>query len=239
MLNDRFLNWAIFFLIALILFFSSALITTRLILKGEIVTVPDLKGKTPEQARFEVSLRLLSLIVQATEYHDEIEKGRIISQDPPAGSKIRSNRSVRVVLSAGSELVDIPDLTNKSLEKAIQMLAASGLTRGLMAQIHTSLYPAGRVIAQKPKPEVGRVKRMMPVNLLISQGEREEKYIMPDLIGRKGEVVIAQLKSLGFNVANIRSSYYPGLQSGIIIKQSPPHGYPVQKRNLISLEVSR
>lgn len=239
MLSDRLFKWAIIFLLASILFFSSALVTTRLILKGEIVTVPDLRGKSPDEARFEVSQRLLSLIVQATEYHDEIEKGRIIRQDPPPGSKIRTNRTVRVVLSAGSELVDIPDLTNKSLENAIQMLAASGLTRGLIAQIHTPQYPAGRVIAQKPKPEVGRVKRMTPVNLLISQGEREEKYIMPDLIGKKADVVIPQLKSLGFNVANIRSSYYPGLSSGIIIKQSPPHGYSVQKRNLISLEVSR
>lgn len=239
MLKDRFFKWVIILLVASILFFFSALLTTRLILKGEIVTVPDLRGKTPEEARFEVSQRLLSLIVQASEYHDEIEKGRVIRQDPPAGSRIKTNRTVRVVLSAGSELVAVPDLTNKSLEKAIQELAASGLTKGLMAQIHTSQYPAGRVIAQKPKSEAGRVKRMTPVNLLVSQGEREEKYVMPDLIGKKAELVISQLKNLGFNVANIRNSYYPGLSSGIIIKQSPPHGYSVQKRNLISLEVSR
>lgn len=239
MLKDGFFKGAIIFLLASTLFFSSALVTTRLILKGEIVTVPDLRGKIPEEARVELSQRLLSLIVQATEYHDEIDKGRIIRQDPPAGSKVRTNRSVLVILSAGSELVAIPDLTNKSLENAIQMLAASGLIRGIMAQIHSSQYPAGRVIAQRPKPEAGQVKRMTPVNLLISQGAREEKYVMPDLIGKKAQVVIPQLKNLGFNVANIRSSYYPGLSSGIIIKQSPPHGYSVQKRNLISLEVSR
>ncbi len=239
MLNDGLFKVAVIILLASILFFSSALVTTRLILKGEIVTVPDLRGKTPEEARMELNRRLLSLVVQTTDYHDEIEKGRIIRQDPPAASKVRANRTVRVVLSAGSELVDIPDLTNKSLENAIQILAASGLVRGLMAQIHSPQYPAGRVISQRPKPEAGRVKRMTPINLLISQGEREEKYVMPDLIGKKAEVVIPQLKNLGFNVANIRSSYYPGLSSGIIIKQSPPHGYCVQKRNLISLEVSR
>jgi len=239
MLSDKIFNLAIILLLATILFFGSALLTSRLILKGEIVTVPDLRGKTLEEARFEVSRRLLSLSVQATDYHDDIEKGRIIRQDPPAGSRVRSNRIVRVVLSAGSELVEVPDLTNKSLETAIQLLAASNLTKGLIAQIYTSRFPAGRVIAQRPKPEEGRVKRLTPVNLLISQGEREEKYVMPDLIGKRADVVVARLRNLGFNVANIRSSYYPGLSSGIIIKQNPPHGYCVQKRNLISLEVSR
>ncbi|MCX7974519.1 MAG: PASTA domain-containing protein [Candidatus Aminicenantes bacterium] len=239
MVNEKILSWAIILLFGLILFFSSAILTTRLILRGEFVTVPDLRNKTPEEARFELNQRFLSLRLQSTEYHDEIEKGRIIRQEPPAGSKIRTNRTVSVVISAGSELVEIPDLTNKSLERAVQILASSGLARGVIAQIHTPQYPAGRVIAQQPKPGVGRVKRMTPVSLLISQGEREPKFIMPDLIGHKADLIIVQLKNLGFNVANIRSSYYPGLKSGIIIKQSPPHGYPVQKRSLITLEVSR
>jgi len=237
--KDKYFAVATLFLTALILFFGSALLTTRLILKGEIVTVPDLRGKTVEEGRMELNRRLLSFSLAEVQFHDEIEKGRIISQDPSAGSKIKANRVVKVTVSAGSELVDVPDLTNKSLENAVQILAAVGLTRGLVSQIHTSQYPAGRIISQQPKPGEGKVKRLTRVNLLISQGEREEKYVMPDLIGRKASLVVPQLKNLGFNVANIRSSYYPGLQSGIIIKQTPPHGYSVQKRNLISLEVSK
>lgn len=238
-MSEKVLNGAILFLLALSLFFLSALLTTRLILQGEFVTVPDLRGKTPDEARLELSQRFLSLSIQSSEYHDEIEKGRIIRQEPAAGSRIRTNRTVYVILSSGSELVTIPDLTNKSLERAVQILASSGLARGLIAQIHTTQFPAGRVIAQHPKPEAGLVKRMTPINLLISQGEKEEKFIMPDLIGQKAEVVIPQLRNLGFNIAHIRSSYYPGLRPGIIIKQSPPHGYPVLKRSLITLEVSR
>ncbi len=222
----------------LIFFLGSALVTTSLILKGEIVTVPDLKGKTPEEARTLLSRNLLSLSFAGTEFHSEIEKGLIISQDPPAGSKIKANRVVKVIVSAGSEMVDIPDLVGKSLEVAVQTLASVGLSRGIISQIHTPRYPAGRIIAQEPKPG-GKVKRETAINLLISQGEQELKYVMPDLIGRKADRVLSKLKELGFNVGNVRSSYYPGLEPGIIIKQTPPHGYAVQKRNLISLEVSR
>ncbi|MGC8746939.1 MAG: PASTA domain-containing protein [Candidatus Saccharicenans sp.] len=44
---------------------------------------------------------------------------------------------------------------------------------------------------------------------------------------------------MGFKVEDIRYVYYPGLEKGIIVKQNPPSGYPIQKRNPISLEVSR
>ncbi len=55
---------------------------------------------------------------------------------------------------------------------------------------------------------------------------------MPDLIGRDARVVIARLHELDFKIGDIRYSYYPGLGKGVIIKQSPPNGYRIQKRNL-------
>lgn len=223
---------------ALIFFLASALITTNLILKGEIVTVPNLRGKTLDEGRTLLGRNLLSLNFAGTKFDSEIEKGLIISQDPPAGSKIKANRMVKVIVSAGSEIVEIPDLLGKSLETAVQTLASVGLSRGTISQVHSRQYPAGRIIAQVPKPG-GKVKRSTAINLLISQGEQELKYVMPDLIGRRADQALARLKELGFKVANVRSSYYPGLEPGIIIKQTPPHGFAVQKRNLISLEVSK
>jgi beta-lactam-binding protein with PASTA domain len=62
---------------------------------------------------------------------------------------------------------------------------------------------------------------------------------MPDLIGKKAVNVIAQLNSMDFNIGNIRHRYYRGLDSGIIINQSPAPGSKIQKRNRITLEVSK
>ena len=62
---------------------------------------------------------------------------------------------------------------------------------------------------------------------------------MPDLIGKKAQATITKLQALGFKVADVRHVFYPGLDAGIIIKQFPPHGYGIAKRNLITLEVSR
>jgi hypothetical protein len=44
---------------------------------------------------------------------------------------------------------------------------------------------------------------------------------------------------MGFRMAVSGASYYPGLESGIIIRQFPPRGYPDQKMTLITVEVSK
>ena len=229
---------ALFSLLFLIVFFLAAIVFSQVILKGETVTVPDLTGKTVAQARAELGRKDLSVAQRGSEFDDRLERGLILRQDPAPDSRIRVTEVVQVVTSAGSLQVRVPNLGNKSLESALTLLQASGLFKGKLTQIHTSRYPAGRVMAQKPAPDEA-VERNGQVGLLLSQGGREDRYIMPDLIGRQADRVTARLKALDFKVADVHYRYYAGRSSGYILDQFPPAGYRIQKRNLITLEVSR
>jgi len=222
----------------LIVFFLTAIVFSQIILKGETVTVPDVTGKTVSQARTELAKKDLSVAQRGSEFNDRWERGLIIRQDPAPDSRIRVTKVVQVVTSAGSARVNVPNLEGKSLENVLTILQSGGLYKGKLTQIHTSRYPAGRVIAQKPAPDEV-VERNSPVGLLLSQGAREERYIMPDLIEQRADRVIAWLRSLDFKVADIQYRYYPGRSSGFILGQFPLPGYKIQKRNLITLEVSR
>jgi len=228
-----------FFLLFLIVFLASAVFSSRLIQRGEIVSVPDVSGKTLAEAERDLARKRLALLEKGVEFSDRQERGRIISQEPAAGSKVRVNRPVRVLVSGGSELVEIPGLVGRSLEAASKVLSENGLQRGLISQIHTPKYAAGRIIAQEPVPGEQRIKRTTPLNFLVSQGEIEPRFLMPDLIGREASPCLSRLKEKGFKVADVRYSYYPGLDSGIVIGQSPPLGSAIAKRSLITLEVSR
>lgn len=203
-----------------------------------MVSIPDITGKTIDQARNELQKRDLGISVAGTEFSDELEKGRIISQDPAPGSRLKVNRSILVVVSGGQESVRVPFFAGKSLEQATATMRRIGLARGALSQVHTPRYPAGKIIAQNP-PADTVVERNSPVGFLVSQGAAEKKYIMPDLIGRQIDLVVPELQNLGFKVEDIRHVYYPGLERGIIVKQDPPGGFPIQKRNPINLEVSR
>jgi serine/threonine-protein kinase len=221
-----------------ILFFLSAVIFSQIILKGETVSVPDLTGKGLAEAKGLLEKKDLSLSQRGGEFNDQWPKGRIVRQVPAAGSKIRVTKVIQVFISSGSEKVAVPALEGRSLEAALPLLKDSGLFKGKLTQIHTPRFPAGKILAQRPQAEEA-AERNSAIGLLVSQGDREERYVMPDLIGKNAATVIDQLKAMDFMIGDSSSTYYPGLGKGIIIKQSPPNGYKIQKRNLITLEVSR
>ena len=227
-----------YILLYLVLFFASAVAASQILLRGELVTVPDLTGKTLNEAKTEAARKKTSLSVQGYQYDSRYERGRVIAQDPPAMSRVKSHHAVKVILSEGSEKVAMPKLESRSLEWAMQALKDAGLRKGRVSQIHTSQFAAGRIIAQYP-PSDTTMPRGAAVNFLVSQGAWEPYFIMADLIEKKSGAVLRRLQELDFKIAEIHPSYYPGLEPGIIIKQFPVHGYKVQKKNQIALEVSK
>jgi len=237
-INDRIYKYSVILLGILVLFFSSAIVSYQITLKGEMVTLPDLTGKTVEEAKNVLIKNKLSLINSGTELHASLEKDKIISQDPLPGSRIKINKVVKIVLSAGQEKIVIPDFLGRSLPSVSQQFIDIDLRKGRVAHVHTPSYAAGKILAQSPAPneEVGRGSK---IHFLVSQGDREKKYLMPDLIGKRAQFVIQRLKEMEFIVGHIRYSNYPGLDSGYIINQYPEPGSRIQKRNLITLEVSK
>jgi beta-lactam-binding protein with PASTA domain len=238
MSRKKIYDYLIYTLLLLVIFFLSANISFQVVLKGEMVSIPDLIGRTLEEAREQLMQKRLTLVQKGEQFDNHWERGKIIFQEPSPGSRIKINKTVRVILSAGSEKVVIPDFSGKNLQSIPSLLKEAGLIKGKIAQIHTPRYAAGKVIAQQPQAfeEIGRDT---PISFLVSQGEREKRYLMPDLIGKRASRIIAQLKEMDFRVGDLRYSYYPGLESGIIIKQFPPQGFRIQKRNLITMEVSK
>jgi beta-lactam-binding protein with PASTA domain len=226
-------------LLFFILFFLSAIIFSQVLLKSELVTVPDLVGRTVVEARTDLQKKDLSLAAKGTETSDRIEKGLIARQDPAAGSRVRVATVIQVFTSSGSGTVVVPDLASKSLDEALTLLQTAGLTKGHVTQVHTPRIPAGRVLLQKPEPGAV-VERNVPVGLLLSQGDLEANYVMPDLlVTLRADSVIGRLNAWGFKVADVRYVYYPGQPAGIVVGQDPRPGFPVRKRSRITLEVSR
>jgi len=239
MSDKKLYNIALYTLLYLVLFFLAADLSSQIILRSELVTLPDLLGKTLTEARAELAKKKTALLVQGRQFDNRFEKERIMFQDPAPGSRIKVNKTVKVILSEGSEKVTIPKLEGRSLEWASQALKEVSLRRGRVSEIRTPQYAAGRIISQQPAA-AAIVNRNTAVNFLVSQGAWEEKYIMPDLIEKNFDAVSQWLQAMEFKVTIDHYSYYDSrLVPGIILRQSPVHGFPLLKRNLISVEVSK
>lgn len=236
--SNRTYTWALYILIFWALFFLAANLTSQIFLKGETVAVPDLKGLTVQEAKNELAKLRVSIEVSGAEFSSGTERGKVIRQDPAPGFRLKVFKRVGVVVSKGSELVTVPKVTGLNLENVGSALGDAGLRKGDVTLIHTPHVPAGRVIVQYPAAD-SQAFRDSNVDVLVSQGEEDDRFVMPDLIQARGESVRKVMSQLGFKVSITGAVYYPGSEPGTIIRQFPPSGYPVQKTTLIQIEVSK
>ncbi len=216
-----------------LIFFGLAM---RVALRTREVQVPPLVGRTVSEATQTLAQLGLGLHVDENQRSDEkVPAGQIMQQDPPAGSQARSQRTVRVWVSAGPRTTSVPVLVGQTERTAQIRLAQDGLEISSVTEFRSPDYPADAVVAQDPPPQ----SRAPQVSLLINRGEQATTYVMPDVIGMDGERAAAALRARGFRITITGSQPYPGVPPGIVVRQQPAGGFQVGGAESISLEVSR
>ncbi len=221
-------------LLATYVVFAAA--SMRLALRAREVLVPDLTNRSAKDATAIAGDLGLTLKVDESRRPDaKIGAGKVLAQEPPAGSVARRQRSVKVWLSAGARSATVPKLVGETERTAQLRLAQDGLTLTAMSEIRSPRFAPDVVIAQMPpaKSAAGSVA------LLVNRGERGASYVMPDLIGVNGDRAAELLRQKGFRVAVVGSTPYPGIAAGIVIRQSPQAGFQIGPAEPVSLEVSR
>jgi len=208
----------------------------RLALRASEVQVPNMANRTANEATAVAADLGLTVKVDDSRRPDpKVEAGRVLAQDPPAGSIARRQRSIRVWLSAGQHSVSVPALIGETERAAELRLTQDGLKISGVSEIRSAEYPADVVVSQDPAPKGTGVN----VALLINRPERGTTYVMPDLIGVNGDRAAGLLRGHGFRVAVVGSTPYPGVAAGIVVRQSPQAGFQISPDEPISLEVSR
>jgi beta-lactam-binding protein with PASTA domain len=216
-----------------LLFFG---IAVRVALRARVVQVPMLVGKTVNDASQTLGALGLTLRIDPTRRSDaNIAANSIMLQDPPAGAAARSQRSIRVWLSAGPRTTTVPELVGQTERTARMRIEQDGVELGSLSEFRSPEYPADAVVSQDPPPEVKAPK----VSLLLNRGEASVTYVMPDVIGMDGNRVSDALRAQGFRVTITGSQPYPGVPPDTVVRQQPQGGFRVAASDPISLEVSR
>jgi len=213
-----------------------AVTAMRVALKVREVPVPDLRNRTVAEATAILENDGLVLSIDESGRLDpKIPAGRIAIQEPNAGSVTRRQRSIRVWVSRGARVTTIPPLTGETERSAQLRLQEDGLSLVGLAEVRSSEYPSGTVIAQEPPGSAHGTE----VALLVNRGEQANGYVMPDLIGVAGSRAVDLLRAHGFRVTIVGEIPYPGIPPGIVLRQSPSAGFQIAAGEPISLEVSR
>ena len=199
------------------------------------VSVPDLAGLSLAEATDASINAGLDIRVDARRPDPAVPAGHIVSQEPEAGSTLRRQRAIRVRVSDGQQAPVIPVVVGQNERSAELALTQERIEVGDPVEIRTRSYATGAVVAQDPPPH-----RQSPrVTLLVNRGESGAGFVMPDVIGTDGDQAVDLLRRHGFRVLIGAQVPYPGLPSGVVVRQSPQAGFQIGYGEAIVLEVSQ
>lgn len=179
-------------------FFSINLYTHH----GEAISVPDLSGLTFDQAKRMAENKSFKIEISDSVHFQDKEKGTIISQVPEPNSKVKSERTIYLIINGMEpEKLQMPDLTGISVRQATADAELFGLKIGKLTYIPDI---STTVLEQKYKG-----KRISPntlivrgstIDLVVGKGESNEKTFVPNILGLTIEEAEQKLSSRSLNI---------------------------------------
>lgn len=201
------------------------------------VTVPDLTGKSLQEALEMLSNHNLGIKKEGAEFNDTVPAGTVLRQTPASGSEVREGKIVRITVSQGGETVFVPELVGQSLRSVEIALRTNFLTLGEISERPSLKYEKDFVIAQEPLPRTILTKNAL-VHVTVSNGPPEDGTIlMPDFIGKTWGDAETWAKQAGMDVQKVQdpSSAAP---AGSVTQQEIAPDSPLVPRQTVKLTVS-
>lgn len=200
--------------------------TFSLLSFSKTVEVPDLRGKSLIEANDIITKKGLNLKITGDDYDSAIPPGYIIRQDMAAGSKVKEQRGIKVVVSRGAVSSSVPHVVGEAFSKAEALFMQKGLKIDKVIRVHSNAIEKDKVIAQKPMPYETEVHRVV---LIISNGGYEEAYYCPNFVGSKSEDALFLADKLGLKLRITGSG-------GVIKSQRPAAGSQIKAGDMIYLQ---
>ena len=198
--------------------------------------VPDITNKTLEVATQELEDAGYKMGKQTEAFNDEIEAGKIISQDPKAGSKADEGTAVNVVVSKGKQELTVPDLTDMTADDAKAKLEAMGLKAAAGEGKYSDTIERNHIADQSPKAGE-KAKEGDTITYSLSLGS-EEKAV-PSVVGESQERAKSILQEAGFQVNVQEGGYSDQYGAGIVMSQDPNSDIKLKAGSPVTIYISQ
>lgn len=190
--------------------------------------VPALRGRPLDEAQQLLAETNLTFGRAAERYHEQIPEGDVIRSSPAAGTSLRRDAPVDLVVSRGKRPIDVPDVTGDPLAEARTTLTELGFEVSVRRAFSDDVEE-GRIISQEPAD--GTLFRGDTVELEVSRGSRTVE--VPDVRRMGVEEATRVLTEAGFEVRTRESEVYIGLQ--FVLRTDPEPGEEIRRGSVVTL----
>ncbi len=145
------------------------------------VQVPDIVGKTVNDAKKELTNLNLILVEAGTEVSDKPE-GTILQINPTAGTTVKEKTEVRVIVSGGETKLKMPDLKEYDINTAKTILNSLGLKIDSTSEQFSDNIAKGQIISQNPAPDT-EITLDDKITIVVSKGPEIKLTTVPNVLG--------------------------------------------------------
>ena len=211
--------------------------------QAEDIEIPDLTNMSFAEAT--TLLGEKGLKYKKVDEYSEVTVGFVVGQNPKPGRRVRPGQVIELTVSAGPQMVSIPNVTGMSKDEAEKILRNVGLAVGGVTEKNDHNVPKGSVISQAP--QAGKqVQRGTKIDLLVSLGREETTpplvkselvlVEVPDLTNWTFDSAIYKLERIGLSYELVDEYHLGEAQlPGHVVKQNPPAGTTVAMGEKVTL----
>ncbi len=134
-------------------------------------------------------------VVPTEGFHEEVPAGSVFGFEPPAGTELRRDEQVTMLVSVGPEPRAIPQVAGATQEEAQAALAALGFVVDVREEFNSDVV-AGIALGTEPAADAGPQAFGATIVLVVSKGP--DLVAVPNVIGKDRDTAIAELQVAGF-----------------------------------------
>lgn len=196
----------------------------------ERYTVPDVHGKSTATATATLGALPVTIGTQTQVFDNTAPAGTVAGTDPAAGTSVKRDAVVNLLISKGPEPVAVPEVVGKKLVGAAAALKAVGLEPTITRE-YSELVAKGRVLSITPLAGT-TVNSGTGVQLLVSDGP--PPVVVPKLIDMRRNEAVAALRKLGLKAKVIAGQATP---LNRVYSQNPAAGTQIPKGTTVTISV--
>ncbi len=180
------------------------------------ISCPKLVGLVYEDIKNADKYKDLNIVPNYKESNEKA--GVIISQNPTEGRKITPNQKIKVVVSAGPEPINMPDVVGKDKAAAVSSLESMELKVKIIEKEDEEVEE-GFVISTDPEPNKS-VAKGSTVKVYVSSGKKIKYVPLPNVVGMDLESAKKAITDAKLNVGNITKAS-SDKEKNTVISQNP------------------
>jgi beta-lactam-binding protein with PASTA domain len=204
--------------------------------------VPGVEGLTEREATRKLD-RAGFRVDPRQQFSNDVPAGRAIGTDPAQGTKLEQDQVVTLLVSKGSNLVEVPSVLGLQQDDAESQIEEAGLLPNL--ETEDSTEPEGTVIAQDPGP--GSAPRGSEVTITVSTGVVQGgvgeggrgSVVVISVVGDSKQSGRATLRAQRLKVNVRKQDVTSSDDDGIVVEQAPEGGVRVPRGSTVTLVVGR